>query len=64
MGKKEFFIISLTIFLTVIAWLIADIYHIMKTKEVTLKGGKIIKVIDFEINQEIFKILKEKSNYE
>lgn len=27
MSKKEIFLLSIVIFLTVIAWLIADIYH-------------------------------------
>lgn len=58
--NKEFFIISVTIFLTVIIWIIADIYHIQKTQKVKSIDPKILKNLDFEIPQEVFQILEEK----
>jgi hypothetical protein len=43
MNRKEFFFISLCIFLTVIAWLVADIFH-ATTKE-RLKDHPAIPVV-------------------
>jgi hypothetical protein len=60
MRQKEFFIISLTIFFTVIAWMIADIYHIAKMEKIKLKSSEVIKLINFNIAPQIFKTLKEK----
>lgn len=64
MNKKEIFLLSLTIFCTIIAWIIADIYHIKKTQQVKLKNRDLPKKIDFFLDENIFKILKEKENYE
>jgi hypothetical protein len=60
MKQKEFFVISITVFLTVIAWLIADIYHISTTEKVKLVNPKILKPIDININPEVIKVLEEK----
>lgn len=64
MNKKEIFLLSLTIFCTIIAWIIADIYHIKNTQQVKLKNRDLPKKIDFFLDENIFKILKEKENYE
>lgn len=60
MKQKEFLIISITVFLTIIAWLIADVYHISTTEKVKLINPKVSKPINVNINTEIFKLLEEK----
>lgn len=60
MKQKEFFIISLTIFLTVVAWMIADIYHAAKMKRIKTTTPEINKTINVNLNREIFQILQEK----
>lgn len=60
MKQKEFFIISIVIFLTVIFWMIADIYHVATTEKVKMTNLERINSIDFNIDLQIFKALKEK----
>lgn len=60
MKQKELLIISITIFLTIIAWLIADIYHIMTTEQVKLISPKVLKPINVNIDAQILKLLEEK----
>ncbi len=59
MNQKELFLISVTIFLTIVAWMLIEIYKVdtaIKTgkEKLTVVGKKI------EIDQEILKILKTK----
>jgi len=60
MKQKEFLIISITIFLTIVAWLIADIYHITTTEQIKLISPKVLKPIDINIEAETLKLLEEK----
>lgn len=60
MNQKEFFIISIGIFATIIAWLIADIIHTSTTDKVKAKID-ISKPIQYSIDPKIFEILKEKT---
>lgn len=60
MSHKELFWISLTIFLTIIAWMILDIYTV-KTKTTVESGLESLQKVDFTIKSDILKILKEKT---
>lgn len=60
MKRKEFLVISITIFLTIIAWLIADIYHVSTTEKVKLINPKVLKPMNVNIDTKIFKLLEEK----
>ena len=60
MKQKEFLIISITVFLTVIAWIVADIYHITSTEKVKLRDSAIAEPIHSSIDNRIFDILSEK----
>ncbi len=60
MKQKEFLIISITVFLTIVAWLMADIYHISITEKARLVSPKVLKPININISTEIFKVLEEK----
>lgn len=60
MKKKEFFILSVTIFLTVIAWLIADVIH--AGAEEKLKDKIIIPVTKtYVIDEKLLEILELKN---
>ena len=62
MNKKEFFIISFTVFLTVLAWVLADIYHTMRMKNLSQKYSQFYN-LDFQFEGQIFDKLRQK-NYE
>lgn len=59
MNKKELLFLSIGIFLTVIAWLIADIYH-AATEEKIKTRIEIPKLDNYKINKELLDILKNK----
>ena len=59
MNKKELFWLSLTIFLTVVAWMILDIYKI-KSNIVLDKEIYSSTIIKYKIDPNILKKLKDK----
>lgn len=59
MNKKELLFLSIGIFLTVIAWLIADIYH-AATEEKIKTRIEIPKLDNYKINKELLDIIKNK----
>lgn len=60
MKAKELFIISLTVFLTIIAWIIADVYHIVNTEKSKNEATSIMKPINPNINLKVFDALEKK----
>ncbi len=61
MNKKELFLISIGLFFTVVAWLIADLYHATTTEKIRAKVvGPAFK--KYEISTEVLKLLKERDN--
>jgi hypothetical protein len=61
MNKKEIFLLSIGIFLTVLAWLIADIYRAATFDKIKVKI-EIPKINNYEIKKDIFDKLKQKIN--
>lgn len=61
MNKKELLLISIGIFFTVIAWLIADIYHAATTEKIKTKV-EATTLKKYEINGDILKILQQRQN--
>lgn len=59
MNKKELLFLSFGIFLTVVAWLIADVYH-AATKEKIKSKIEPPTFIKYEISEDILKKLQEK----
>ena len=60
MNRKELLAISVGIFLTIIAWMVADLYHTKQStvvEEIVNQGD----IPSYKINPTIFKILKEKT---
>lgn len=60
MKQKEFLIISITVFLTVVAWIVADIYHISSTEKVKLRDTAITQPIQISIDSSVFDVLMQK----
>ena len=59
MSKAELLFLSVGIFLTIVAWTIADIYHVSKTKSIVPKM-EVIKVNNYHVDKEIIKLLKSR----
>ena len=59
MSRKEFFLISIGIFLTVVAWLLADIYH-ASAQEYTKDSVTIPVVSQTAISHGIINTLKKR----
>lgn len=60
MNRKELFWISITIFLTIITWLLVDIYRI-KTRSSSDMGLQNLQIVDFKVDTKMLKVLKEKT---
>ncbi len=60
MNKKELMLLSIGIFLTVVAWLIADIYHAATVEQVKAKE-EIPAIKKYDLSKDILQILKEKT---
>ena len=59
MNQKELFWISLTVFLTIVAWMLLDIYRVKTQTKV--EGLKSLQTVDFTIRPDILKVLKGKT---
>lgn len=59
MNKRELFILSIGIFFTVVAWVIADFFHI-STQTKTKARIRVPTENKYDINSKILKILDEK----
>lgn len=59
MNRKEFLVISIGIFLTIVAWIIIDIYHI-KSSEQKTTDFKPTTLTNYEINKKILDLVIEK----
>lgn len=58
MNQKELFWISVTVFLTIFAWMLLDIYKV-KTQTTVDSGLKSVQTVDFTIKPDMLKKLKE-----
>jgi len=60
MNRKEVFLISVGVFLTVIAWLIADIYHASTENKIKTKI-ELPQTYRYRISNELMEQLKNKT---
>lgn len=61
MKQKELLILSIVVFLTIVSWLIIDIYHISKNNDDVLKTKFSAPVdVKVNINSKVFEILNKK----
>ena len=61
MNKKEIFLLSVGIFLTVFAWLIADIYHAATFDKIKV-NAEVPTLNKYQIKKDILEMLKQKIN--
>ena len=59
MNKKELLLISIGVFLTVIAWLIADIYHAATQEKIKNKIA-LPQIIKYQTDENVLKMLLDK----
>ncbi|MCX7955697.1 MAG: hypothetical protein N2593_01130 [Patescibacteria group bacterium] len=59
MNKKEVLYITIGIFLTIIAWIVADIYYINNRKKSKIEID-IPKIENYKINKEVLRIIENK----
>lgn len=60
MKQRELFIISITVFLTIVAWIIADLFHIATTQKVQFSVKEASQPLDITIDAQVFEALESK----
>lgn len=60
MNKKELLLLSIGVFLTVVCWLIADIYH-ASTEDKIKSRISLPQVYEYRISKELLNKLKNKA---
>lgn len=61
MNQKELLIISITVFITIITWIVADIYHISSTQKIA-PIENIVSVETVTIDTTVLTTLQSKKN--
>ncbi|MBI5127619.1 hypothetical protein HZA76_04155 [Candidatus Roizmanbacteria bacterium] len=59
MNKKEILFLSIGVFLTVVAWLIADIYHAATEEKIKVKID-IPQLENYKISKELLQVIENK----
>ncbi len=59
MNKKEVLFLSIGVFLTVVAWLIADIYHAATEEKIKIKID-IPQLENYKISKELLQVIENK----
>jgi hypothetical protein len=59
MSQKELLLISITIFLTIIAWMMIDIYKVKQETGVEAKNNT-SSIVNFQLDPKVFNSLKTK----
>jgi hypothetical protein len=60
MNKKEVLFLSICVFLTVIAWLVADIVHTSSSKQLDEDIEQVAPVEPIKLDSKIFELLEQK----
>ncbi len=61
MNQKEVFIISVTVFLTVLAWIASDLLHVSRTIKLPDNDPQLRKPITVELKTSLFDELEARS---
>ncbi len=61
MNQKELLIISVTVFLTVLGWIVSDLVHISQTEQLPNNDPRFSKSIDVTIDLEVFDKLEKRN---
>jgi len=59
MNKKELLIISVSVFLTIAAWVIIDLYHIQQRITETIKI-KPVEIPNYKMDKKLIDLLRER----
>lgn len=59
MKKMEIFVFSVAIFMTIVAWVVMDIYHIQQKINEQI-GIKPATVPNYQMDQKVIEVLKQK----
>lgn len=62
MKQKELLIISVTVFITIITWIVADIYHISTTQKIVPVETSTATVKKTTIDTSVLDVLQAKTN--
>ncbi|OGK15468.1 hypothetical protein A2690_03065 [Candidatus Roizmanbacteria bacterium RIFCSPHIGHO2_01_FULL_39_12b] len=60
MGQKETLIISVTIFLTVLTWILGDLFHVANTEKVKVKDRRFLSPIRITLDRDVLKQLQDR----
>lgn len=60
MNQKELLIISVTIFATILIWIVADLHHISKTVQLPKHDPKLSRPIQVTIDTKVFDTLESR----
>ena len=60
MNKKELLLLSIGVFLTVIAWLVADIYHAATEEKIKVRT-QIPTLKKYQVDQQLLEKLRQKT---
>lgn len=60
MNQKELLIVSITVFLTIVAWIFADLYHVANTNKVVVQDRRYLKEINILIDKKLLDTLQTK----
>jgi len=58
MNQKELLLISITIFCTIVAWIVADLYHIATSEQKTVEDKRYLQPIDVNLDSDLLKELE------
>ncbi len=61
MSQKELFIITITIFLTILGWIIADLVHVANTQKVEEINARFSQPIKTTLDKAIFTELEKRN---
>lgn len=60
MNQKELLIISITIFVTISVWIIADLFHLSQTRQVKAAYPEFTKPLQLDLDSGVIEKLEEK----
>lgn len=60
MNQKELFLVSVTVFFTIIAWIVADLYHIATTEKIKATGPVQSQALTVRIDEKLINALEER----
>lgn len=60
MQHKEILIIAVTLFLTVIGWVVSDLYHVSVTQKVTEVDPRFAQPIEIKVPVKVFDTIEKK----